>query len=50
MKNMAMIQQITHLNEKIYRLVSSQGVLVNQDTSFDLVTMMKESGEAAQKE
>ena len=43
-------QQTTRLNEKIHRLVSSQGVLVDQDTSFDFVTMMKESGKAAQKE
>ena len=55
MKNMAAVihtkdQQIARLHEKINRLVSSQGVLVDRDISNDLVTMMKECSEAAQKE
>ena len=55
MKNMAAVihtkdQQIAHLHEKINKLVSSQGVLVDQDTSNDLITMMKECSEAAQRE
>jgi len=43
-------QQIARLNEKINKLVSSQGVLVDQEISNDLVIMMKECSEAAQKE
>ena len=35
-------QQMACLNEKINKLVSSQGVLVDRDISNDLVTMMKE--------
>jgi len=55
MKNRAAVihtkdQHIAHLNEKINKLVSSQGVLVDRDISNDLVTMMKECSEAAQKE
>jgi len=55
MKNMAVVihtkdQQIARLNEKINKLVSSQEVLVDREISNDLVTMMKECSEAAQKE
>jgi len=55
MKNMAVTihnkdLQIARLHEKINRLVNNQGILVDKDTSNDLVAMMKECGEAVQKE
>jgi len=53
MKNMAAVihckdQQIARLHEKINRLVANQGIVVNQDTLSDLVSMMKEYNGLAQ--
>ena len=55
MKNMATVihtkdQQIAHLSGRINKLVANQGIMVDQDTNNDLVSMMKECGEAVQKD
>jgi len=43
-------QQIARLHERIDKLVASDGIQVDQETHTDLVSMMKECGEAAQKD
>ena len=55
MKNMATVihtkdQQIARLSGRINKLVANQGIMVDQDTNNDLVSMMKECGEAVQKD
>ena len=43
-------QQIARLSGRINKLVANQGIMVDQDTNNDLVSMMKECGEAVQKD
>ena len=55
MKNMATVihtkdQQIARLSGRINKLVANQGIMVDQDTNNDIVSMMKECGEAVQKD
>jgi len=42
-------QQIARLSEKINKLIANKGILVDQDTNNELLSMMKECSEAVQK-